>query len=151
MLSKKGGNNKAAKDLLAFIGIRRRPGRLRRGRHLQHRTAKGADTSKFTPLNKKCADAIANAKYISQFLDRDALPAMANNVMIPALQAFIKDGNIDTKNLEAQAKTAVRSPVADGSDDLPLVPAAPAAAGDAGRPRRPPAAGADRPAGGSAG
>ncbi len=25
-------------------------------------TVKGADTSKFTPLNKKCADTIANAK-----------------------------------------------------------------------------------------
>ena len=49
-------------------------------------TAKGTDTSKFSPLNKKCADTIADAKYISQFFDRDALPAMANNVMIPALQ-----------------------------------------------------------------
>ena len=49
--------------------------------------------------------AIANAKFQSQFFDRDALPAMANNVMIPALQGFIKDGTIDTRNLEAQAKT----------------------------------------------
>ena len=30
---------------------------------------------------------------------------MANNVMIPALQSFIKDGNVDVKNLEAQAKS----------------------------------------------
>jgi multiple sugar transport system substrate-binding protein len=30
---------------------------------------------------------------------------MANNVMIPALQKFVKDGSIDTKNLEAQAKS----------------------------------------------
>ncbi|WP_426998287.1 hypothetical protein [Pseudarthrobacter sp. N5] len=56
-------------------------------------------------MNKKCADTIANAKSISQFFDRDALPAMANNVMIPALQSFIKDGKMDVKNLEAQAKT----------------------------------------------
>ena len=40
---------------------------------------------------------------ISQFFDRDALPAMANNVMIPALQSFLKDGSI-RRNLEAQAK-----------------------------------------------
>lgn len=46
---------------------------------------------------------IANAKHISQFFDRDALPAMANNVMIPALQSFIKDGSVDIKNLESQA------------------------------------------------
>jgi multiple sugar transport system substrate-binding protein len=68
-------------------------------------TAKGTDTSKFSELNKKCADTIANAKSISQFFDRDALPAMANNVMIPALQTFLKDGKMDVKNLEAQAKT----------------------------------------------
>jgi len=68
-------------------------------------TAKGADTSKFTPLNKKCAETIAQAKSISQFFDRDALPAMANNVMIPALQTFLKDGKMDVKNLEAQAKS----------------------------------------------
>jgi multiple sugar transport system substrate-binding protein len=67
-------------------------------------TVKGADTSKFSALNKKCADTIANAKSISQFFDRDALPAMANNVMIPALQGFVKDGTIDVKNLESQAK-----------------------------------------------
>ena len=48
---------------------------------------------------------IGNAKYISQFLDRDALPAFANNVMIPALQSFIKDRTFDTKNVDAQAKT----------------------------------------------
>ena len=47
---------------------------------------------------------IADAKHISQFFDRDALPAMANNVMIPALQGFLKDGTVDTANLEAQAK-----------------------------------------------
>ena len=68
-------------------------------------TAKGADTSKFTPLNKKLAEAIGGAKNISQFFDRDALPAMANNVMIPALQCFIKNGSVDTTNLEAQAKS----------------------------------------------
>jgi multiple sugar transport system substrate-binding protein len=48
---------------------------------------------------------IANAKSISQFFDRDALPAMANNVMIPALQGFVKDKTIDTAGLEAQAKS----------------------------------------------
>ena len=67
-------------------------------------TAKGANTSTYSPLNKKCSDIIGGAKSISQFFDRDALPAMANNVMIPALQTFLKDGTVDTKNLEAQAK-----------------------------------------------
>ena len=30
---------------------------------------------------------------------------MASNVMIPALQSFIKDGTVDVKNLESQAKS----------------------------------------------
>ena len=109
MLSKKGGDNAAAKALLEFIGTAEGQNAYAAIDTSNIATAKGADTSKFTPLNKKCADAIANAKYISQFFDRDALPAMANNVMIPALQSFIKTGTIDTKNLEAQAKSLYAS------------------------------------------
>ena len=57
---------------------------------------------------------IGDAKYISQFFDRDALPAMANNVMIPALQGFIKDQTIDTANLESQAKSLYAAAVGRG-------------------------------------
>ncbi|WP_426996907.1 ABC transporter substrate-binding protein [Pseudarthrobacter sp. N5] len=105
LLSKKGGENKAARDFLAFVGTAEAQNAYAAVDPSNIATAKGADTSKFSPLNKKCADTIANAKSISQFFDRDALPAMANNVMIPALQSFIKDGKMDVKNLEAQAKT----------------------------------------------
>ena len=104
MLSKKGGSNQAAKDLLAYLGTPAGQDTYATVDSSNLQTAKGADTSKFTPLNKKCADAIANAKHNSQFFDRDALPAMANNVLLPALQGFLKDANIDTKGLEAQAK-----------------------------------------------
>ncbi len=109
MLSKKGGSNGAAKALLEYIGTAEGQDAYAKVDTSNIATAKGADTSTFTPLNKKCADAIANAKSISQFFDRDALPAMANNVMIPALQSFLKSGTIDTKNLEAQAKTLYAS------------------------------------------
>ena len=105
LLSKKGGDNKAAHDFLAFLGTPEAQDAYAKVDPSNIATAKGADTSKFTPLNKTCADTIANAKHISQFFDRDALPAMANNVMIPALQSFIKDGTVDVKNLEAQAKS----------------------------------------------
>ncbi|WP_334172362.1 ABC transporter substrate-binding protein [Sinomonas sp.] len=103
LLSKKGGQNQTAKDFLQFMGTPEAQNTYYSIDNSNIATAKGADTSKFTPLNKKCADAIANAKHISQFFDRDALPAMANNVMIPALQSFIKDGTVDIKNLESQA------------------------------------------------
>jgi multiple sugar transport system substrate-binding protein len=105
MVSKKGGDNQAAKDLLAFAGTAEGQDAYAAVDSSNIATAKGADTSKFTPLNKKCAEVIANAKFISQFFDRDALPAMANNVMIPALQGFIKNQSINTANLEAQAKS----------------------------------------------
>jgi multiple sugar transport system substrate-binding protein len=104
LLSKKGGNNQAARDFMEFMGTPAGQDAYAKVDPSNIATAKGTDTSSFTPLNKKCAEVIANAKSISQFFDRDALPAMANNVMIPALQGFIKDGTIDVKNLEAQAK-----------------------------------------------
>lgn len=104
LLSKKGGDNQAARDFMAFVGSAEGQDTYAAVDSSNIATVKGADTSKFSALNKKCADTIANAKSISQFFDRDALPAMANNVMIPALQGFIKDGTIDVKSLESQAK-----------------------------------------------
>jgi multiple sugar transport system substrate-binding protein len=68
-------------------------------------TAKDADTSGYSAFTKELAGVIADAKNISQFFDRDALPAMATNVLEPAMQSFIKDGTVDLKNIEAQAKT----------------------------------------------
>jgi multiple sugar transport system substrate-binding protein len=105
MLTKKAANNQAAKDLLAYMGTAKGQDVYASVDHSNLQTAKGADTSTFSALNKKCADAITNAKNISQFFDRDALPAMANNVLLPALQGFVKNGSIDTRGLEAQAKT----------------------------------------------
>jgi multiple sugar transport system substrate-binding protein len=105
LLSKKGGENAAARQFMEFIGTPEAQDAYSAVDASNIATAKGTDTSKFSELNKKCADTIANAKSISQFFDRDALPAMANNVMIPALQTFLKDGKMDVKNLEAQAKT----------------------------------------------
>lgn len=105
MLSKKGGGNQAAKDLLTYIGTPDGANAYQAVDGSNIPVVKGADTSKLSDLNKKCATVIANAKSISQFFDRDALPAMANNVIIPALQGFIKNGSIDTASLESQAKS----------------------------------------------
>ena len=105
MLSKKGGDNQAAHDFLAFAGTGKAQDVYFAVDSSNLMAAKDFDTSKYSPFNKKLAGVIANAKSISQFFDRDALPAMANNVMIPALQSFLKDGTVDTANLEAQAKT----------------------------------------------
>jgi len=105
MLSSKGAGNAGAMDLMKFLGTPVAEDTYYSIDSSNLPVVKGADLSKLTVLNKKCADTIAGAKSISQFFDRDALPAMASNVMIPALQAFVKDGTVDTANLEAQAKS----------------------------------------------
>jgi len=109
MLSSKGAGNAGAMDLMKFLGTATAEDTYYSIDSSNLPVVKGADLSKLTALNKKCADTIAGAKSISQFFDRDALPAMASNVMIPALQAFVKDGTVDTANLEAQAKSLYAS------------------------------------------
>jgi multiple sugar transport system substrate-binding protein len=105
MLSKKGGDNGAAKAMLEFFGSAEGQNAYAKVDSSNVATNKKADLSKLTPIQAKAQQVIGSAKYISQFLDRDALPAFANNVMIPALQSFIKDKTFDTKNVDAQAKT----------------------------------------------
>lgn len=104
MLSKKAADNGAAKSFLEFAGTAEGQKAYFDVDPSNIMAAKGFDSANYSGLNTKLAEAIANAKSISQFFDRDADPAMANNVMIPALQGFIADGKIDTANLEAQAK-----------------------------------------------
>ncbi|HET7476912.1 MAG TPA: ABC transporter substrate-binding protein [Dermatophilaceae bacterium] len=106
MLSLKGANNPAAKDLLAYIGSAKAADTYLATDSNDVAAVNDADTSKYTPLQKKAAELISSAKSISQFLDRDADPAFANNAALPAFQNFIKNGDIDAtcKSLEAQAK-----------------------------------------------
>jgi len=72
---------------------------------------KTASTDSYSDLQKKAVELIGSAKSISQFLDRDTRPDFASPVVIPALQQFIKDGDVDavTKNLEDQAKAIFTS------------------------------------------
>jgi multiple sugar transport system substrate-binding protein len=104
MLSTKGGGNAAAKAMLEFFGSPEGQSAYAKLDPSNVATNKKSDTSALTTIQAKSQKVIGAAKYISQFLDRDALPAFANNAMIPALQSFIKDKTFDTKNVEAQAK-----------------------------------------------
>ncbi|WP_353649364.1 carbohydrate ABC transporter substrate-binding protein [Nakamurella sp. A5-74] len=72
---------------------------------------KNASTDTYTALQKKAVDLISSAKSISQFLDRDTRPDFASPVVIPAIQQFLKDGDVDkvTNSLESQAKTIFTS------------------------------------------
>lgn len=105
MLSKKGASNQHAKDMLAYLGTGAGQQAYYSVDKSNIMTAKDADTSSYPAFTKKLAGIIGDAKKISQFFDRDALPAMAGNVLEPAMLNFIKSGNINLKNIEAQAKS----------------------------------------------
>lgn len=109
MLSKKGGDNKAARALLAYLGSPEGQNTYAKVDTANVATNLKADFTSVTPLQKKAQQTIADAKEISQFLDRDALPAFANNVMIPALQTFFKSGSFDQTAVESQAKSLYAS------------------------------------------
>jgi multiple sugar transport system substrate-binding protein len=106
ILSKKGGDNAAARKLIKYIGTGKAEAVYLATDSNDVAAAKDADTSKYNALQKKAAALISGAKSISQFLDRDAEPAFANNAALPAFQQFIKDGDSAAvcKSLEAQAK-----------------------------------------------
>lgn len=74
----------------------------------------GADTSKYSALQKKSAQLVSGAKQISQFMDRDTRPDFASTVMIKAIQDFIgnpKDVDGLCNSIERQKKTIFSSPV----------------------------------------
>lgn len=104
MLSKKGKDDAVAKSFLEYLGTGAAQQTYLGANKADVATAQDADTSKYTPLQKKAADFISSAKHLSQFLDRDALPAFASDVMEPALQSFISSGNFDMASVESQAK-----------------------------------------------
>ena len=105
MLSKKGGSSDPAKAMLQFMGTGAGQEAYYSVDKSNIMTAKDADTSGYSDFTKKLAGVIAGAKSISQFFDRDALPAMASNVLEPAMLDFIKSGTVDLSNIESQAKT----------------------------------------------
>jgi multiple sugar transport system substrate-binding protein len=108
MISKKPKNETGAKALLEYLASGKAQGIYLQSDPNNIATAKDADTSGYSALQKKAVELIGSAKNISQFMDRDTRPDFASTVMIPALQDFIKNPNDIpglTKNIEAQKKT----------------------------------------------
>lgn len=71
-----------------------------------------SDQAHYTDLQKKCAEFVASAASISQFMDRDTRPDFASTVMIPSLQSFISNpDDIDglCTQIENQKKTIFTS------------------------------------------
>ncbi len=66
-----------------------------------------ANTGGYNALQKKSAEAVATAKYIAQFLDRDTDPDFAANVVGVAIADFLATpANIDTILADVEAKKA---------------------------------------------
>ena len=66
----------------------------------------GASTASYTDLQKKSAEVVGAAGNIAQFMDRDTNADFANTVMIPSIQAFLKNpDDIDgvTASIQEQA------------------------------------------------
>jgi multiple sugar transport system substrate-binding protein len=108
MVSKKPKNLENAKKLLEYVATPEAEGIYLKSDPNNIATNKNADTSGYSALQKKAVELIGSVKHIAQFLDRDTRPDFASTVMIPSLQAFIKNpGDIDNtlKQIEAQKKS----------------------------------------------
>ena len=52
---------------------------------------KNQDTSSYDPFQKQQLNVMSQAKYITQFLDRDTRPDFAGPVVGPAIQSWFKN------------------------------------------------------------
>ncbi|WP_329291486.1 ABC transporter substrate-binding protein [Streptomyces pseudovenezuelae] len=71
-----------------------------------------ADTSSYTPLQKKAYEMISGAKSLTQFMDRDSRPDFTSTVMQPSLQKFLQNPKgVDSllSSIERQKKTIFAS------------------------------------------
>jgi multiple sugar transport system substrate-binding protein len=108
MLSKNPKNEDGSKALLEYLASAEAQNTYLKNDPNNIATAKDADTSGYSPLQKKAVELIEGADNITQFMDRDTRPDFASTVMIPALQSFIKNPNDAAsilKKTEQQKKT----------------------------------------------
>jgi multiple sugar transport system substrate-binding protein len=108
MVAKEAKNIAGAKNLMKFLATPEAELLFLKSSPNNVATHKEADTSGYSPLQRKCAELVGGAKQVSQFLDRDTRPDFASTVMIPSLQSFINNPNdVDglLKNIENQKKS----------------------------------------------
>jgi multiple sugar transport system substrate-binding protein len=108
MLAKSPKNPEGAKQLLEYLGSGEAASIFLASNPNNVAAPKDADTSKYSPFQKKAAELIGSSKNIAQFLDRDTRPDFASTVMIPSLQQFLgKPDDIDglLKSIEDQKKS----------------------------------------------
>ena len=109
MLAAKAKNTAAAKKVLEYIGTGAAEVAYLKYDQWDVGLAQGLSVPTYNAIQKKSVAAISSCKAVSQFMDRDTDPAMAN-AMISLIQKFIDNPTPSTvasiqKSAEAQAKT----------------------------------------------
>ena len=113
ILPKKAANSAAAKKVLEFIGTGEAETEFLKTDHWDVGVATGLVAPTYNEIQKKSVAEIAKCKNVSQFMDRDTVPDMAN-AMIKAIQSFVDAPTPETvatlmKDAESQAKTIFTS------------------------------------------
>jgi multiple sugar transport system substrate-binding protein len=112
MMSKSPKNKAEAVKLMEFLGTPEAEEAYLKADPSVVAASTKADTSAYTPLQKKAYDMIAGAKSLTQFMDRDSRPDFTSTVMQPSLQKFIRDPKgVDSllSSIERQKKTIFAS------------------------------------------
>jgi multiple sugar transport system substrate-binding protein len=112
MMSKRPRNEEGAKAFLKYLGSAQAQEVSVKVNPTVIATNSQADTSGYSALQKKAVEFVAGAKSISQFMDRDTRPDFASNVMIPAIQQFLKTPtDVDglTNSIEKQKQSIFSS------------------------------------------
>jgi multiple sugar transport system substrate-binding protein len=105
-LAAAGKNQEAGKDMLKWLGTAAAADTANANAEAPFIAANsGASTESYSALQKKSAEVVGAAANIAQFLDRDTNTDFASTVMIPSIQAFLKNpDDIDgvTKSIQEQ-------------------------------------------------
>jgi multiple sugar transport system substrate-binding protein len=113
ILPKKGKNAGSGKKMLEYIGTPEAEAAFLKTDHWDVGLANGLIAPTYNDIQKKSVAEIAKCKNVSQFMDRDTVPDMAN-AMIKLIQQFIDSPTPATiasiqKSAEDQAKTIFTS------------------------------------------
>ncbi len=89
-----GPNQDAGKEMLKWLGTAAAADAANNGADAPFIAANSnASTDPYSDLQKKSAEVVGAAGNIAQFMDRDTNSDFANTVMVPSIQAFLKNPN----------------------------------------------------------
>ncbi|WP_411142741.1 ABC transporter substrate-binding protein [Streptomyces sp. x-80] len=107
LMSKKARDKSGARELLTYLATPAAEDIYLASDPNNIAVNSGADTTAYTPLQKKAVQLVSGARQISQFMDRDTRPDFASTVLIQAIQQFLnRPDDIDglVNDIERQKK-----------------------------------------------